>query len=159
MLLVSTVLKYVLKTKANIWLKIMELTWNFNARCPFSSCSEESKPLKGGFTWTNVTSNSVVVNWNSSALIDKGTELLIFAAITNEPTGKPQIFSSNVESETLTIDSLEPDKTYFFTVMEDSLSNPAVEIGIFEASLTGNYVCQSLKFQNRNDLIGSGLSI
>ena len=97
--------------------------------------------LKGHFSWTNVTSNSVVVSWNSTIFLEKGVNRLIFAAITNEPAEKPLIFSSSVGAEILVIGSLEPSRTYLFNVIEDDLINPTIEIDIINTLPTGIYLC------------------
>ena len=97
-----------------------------------------SKLSKEDFTLTDLTSNSVTVNWNSVDLKAKGVKRVTFKAKSTDTKEKPFTISTDVGHKSTPIWSLKPSTRYHLTVGEDNLADSTTEIAIFVTLPTGN---------------------
>ena len=98
-----------------------------------------SRLSRRDFTFTEVTFRSVVVNWDSKILKEKGVEELYFVAKSDDESDISSMELSNVESETVKIASLQPSKRYILSVSEGDWTKPSVVFAKIDTLPNGKY--------------------
>ena len=86
-----------------------------------------------------MTSGNVTINWNSSILKERGIKVLFSKAGVLPSGTNREVFSSNVETGTVTITDLKPSTRYSLGMAEGIWYSRYVDIGIIDSMPTGNY--------------------